>query len=59
MTEANKEALTRMAEKLIARSRDSRNHECDEPDSECWGCDSMRKGLEILAYIADPTVYRN
>jgi hypothetical protein len=58
MTESNKEALRKLAEKLIARSRDSRSHECDAPDSECFGCNSMRRGLEILAFIGDSNVYR-
>jgi hypothetical protein len=58
MTEANKEALTKLAEKMIARSRDSKNHDCDAPDSECFGCDSMRTGLEILAFIGEADVYR-
>ncbi|MBS1992691.1 MAG: hypothetical protein JSS83_19365 [Cyanobacteria bacterium SZAS LIN-3] len=58
MTEANKEALRKLAEKMIARSKDSRNHECDAPDSECFGCDSMRTGLEILAFIGDEDIYQ-
>jgi len=58
MTEANEEALAKLAEKMIARSRESRNHDCDAPDSECFGCDSMRTGLEILAFIGEADVYR-
>ena len=58
MTESNKEALRKLAEQMIAKSRDSKSHYCDSPDSECFGCDSMRKGLEILEFIGDNSVYR-
>jgi len=58
MTNANREALRELAEKMIERARDRRSHDCKSPDSECFGCDSMRQGLEILAYIGDEAVYR-
>ena len=57
MTEHSKETFRKVAEEMIARSRDSKSHDCDSPDSECFGCNSMRRGLEILAYIEDETVY--
>ena len=58
MTTEKHEAFTKLAEQMIAESRLPGVHTCDEMDSECFGCDSMRAGLELLAFLGDPSVYR-
>jgi hypothetical protein len=54
MTEAQ---VRERAEKYIAESRNDDMHTCDAPESECVGCDMMRKGLQMLRDLDDPTVH--
>jgi hypothetical protein len=49
---------TERAEKYIEESRRSELHTCVAEDSECLGCDLMRRGLKMLYELGDPTVYR-
>jgi hypothetical protein len=57
MTEAQTQKR-QLAEKYIAESRKDELHTCDTPESVCAGCDLMRKGLQILSGLGDPSVYR-
>lgn len=54
MTEAE---IRERAEQYIAESRFEDLHTCDAPESECVGCDLMRKGLQMLRDLDDPTVH--
>lgn len=55
MTETQKKEI---AEKYISESRKDELHTCDTPESACVGCDMMRKGLQMLSSLGDPSIHR-
>ncbi len=56
MNQENNKIIREAAELLIENSHNS--HEDGVEDAKCFGCRSMRVGLEILSLLGDPTVFR-
>ncbi len=54
MTDEQKRQL---AESYIAKSRRDEFHTCDSSESNCAGCEMMRKGLRMLKELGDQNIY--
>jgi len=54
MTDEQKRQL---AESYIAKSRRDEFHTCESSESNCAGCEMMRKGLGMLKELGDQNIY--